>query len=143
MALSEFFVVSTNTSSNLWPGSATGAYWDILSDNAFGNFRDIIEQISLNPAMGVFLNTRGNRKADPRSGGVPDENYGREVMQLFSIDLFELNNDGTLRTNGGEPVENYTNEDVTGISKVFTGYDFDATGVNFTPAPDGGRNRPG
>lgn len=138
LALSEFFVVSTNTSSNLWPGSAMGAYWDILSDNAFGNFRDIIEQISLNPAMGVFLNTRGNRKADPNSGRVPDENYGREVMQLFSIGLFELNNDGTLRTSGGEPIETYTNEDVTGISKVFTGYDFDATGVAFTPAPDGG-----
>ncbi|MEP2735902.1 MAG: DUF1800 domain-containing protein [Erythrobacter sp.] len=138
LALSEFFVVSTNTSSNLWPGSAMGAYWDILSDNAFGNFRDLIEEISLNPAMGVFLNTRGNQKADPRTGRVPDENYGREVMQLFSIGLFELNNDGTRRTSGGEPIETYTNEDVTGISKVFTGYDFDATGVTFTAAPDGG-----
>jgi uncharacterized protein (DUF1800 family) len=138
LALSEFFVVSTNTASNLWPGSAMGAYWDILSDNAFGNFRNLLEDITLNPAMGVFLNTRGNRKADPNTGRVPDENYGREVMQLFSIGLFELNNDGTLRTSGGEPIETYTNEDVTGISKVFTGYDFDATGVNFFPAPDGG-----
>lgn len=139
LALSEFFVVSTNTSSSIWPGSAMGAYWDILSDNAFGNFRDLLEQITLNPAMGVFLNTRGNRRADPSSGRVPDENFGREVMQLFSIGLFELNNDGTLRTSGGEPIETYSNEDVTGISKVFTGYDFDATGVNFTPAPDGRR----
>jgi len=138
LALSEFFVVSTNTSSNLWPGSAMGAYWDILNDNAFGNFRDLLEDITLNPAMGVFLNTRGNRKADPNTGRVPDENYGREVMQLFSIGLFELNNDGTMRLSGGEPIETYTNEDVTGISKVFTGYDFDGTGVNYFPAPDGG-----
>ncbi len=138
LALSEFFVVSANSVNITWPGSAMGAYWDILNDNAFGNFRDLLEAITLNPAMGVFLNTRGNRKADPRSGRVPDENYGREVMQLFSIGLFELNNDGTVRTNGGQPVETYTNDDVTGIAKVFTGYDYDATGINFTPSPNNG-----
>ncbi len=136
LALSEFFVVSANSVSITWPGSAMGAYWDILNDNAFGNFRDLLEAITLNPAMGVFLNTRGNRKADQDSGRVPDENFGREVMQLFSIGLFELNNDGTIRTNGAEPIETYTNDDVTGIAKVFTGYDYDATGINFTPSPN-------
>ncbi|MEL7198539.1 MAG: DUF1800 domain-containing protein [Pseudomonadota bacterium] len=130
LAMSEFFVVSFNSVDIAWRSSAIGEYWDMLNRNAFGNFRDILEELTLNPAMGVFLNTRGNRRADPNSGRVPDENYGREIMQLFSIGLFELNMDGTLRLNGGEPIETYDNEDVTGIAKVFTGYDFDFTGIN-------------
>ncbi len=128
LALSEFFVVSLNPIT-FWPSTAIGAYWDILKEEAFGNFRDLIEQITLNAAMGVFLNTLGNEKADPETGRVPDENYGREVMQLFSIGLFELNIDGSVRTdNAGNPLETYTNDDVTGIAKVFTGYNYDFSG---------------
>ena len=142
LALSEFFVVSLNPISITWRSSAIAAYWDILNDHAFGNFRDLLEAITLNPAMGVFLNTQGNRKADPNSGRVADENYGREVMQLFSIGLVELNLDGTPRLgSGGQPIETYTNDDVTGIAKAFTGYDYDYTGVGTTVATDGsGRN---
>ncbi len=138
LAMSEFFVVSLSSINNTWRALAMGEYWDILNRNAFGNFRELLEEITLNPAMGIFLNTLGNRKADPRSGRVPDENFGREIMQLFTIGLFELNNDGTVRTSGGEPIETYTNEDVTGISKVFTGYDYDYTGIGFTPDTRGG-----
>lgn len=128
LALSEFFVVSVNTI-QLWPSTSIGSYWDILKDNAFGNFRDILEAVTLDASMGVFLNTLGNQKADPATGRVPDENFGREVMQLFSIGLFELNIDGSVRTDGaGEPIETYTNEDVTGIAKVFTGYNFNYSG---------------
>ena len=132
LALSEFFVVSINSLAVEWPGPAIGEYWDILNRNAFGSFRELIEEITLNPAMGVFLNTRGNQKADPNSGRVPDENYGREIMQLMSIGLFELNIDGSLKLSGGEPIETYTNDDVTGIAKVFTGYEFDFTGIGTT-----------
>ena len=132
LALSEFFVVSINNLAVEWPGPAIGEYWDILNRNAFGSFRELIEEITLNPAMGVFLNTRGNQKADPNSGRVPDENYGREIMQLMSIGLFELNIDGSLKLSGGEPIETYTNDDVTGIAKVFTGYEFDFTGIGTT-----------
>ncbi|MCK0127883.1 DUF1800 family protein [Erythrobacter sp. F6033] len=135
LALSEFFVVSLNSISITWRSQAIGEYWDILNRRAFGNFRDLMEDISLNPAMGVFLNTLGNRRADPSTGRVPDENYGREIMQLFSIGLFELNQDGTVRTSGGNPIETYTNDDVTGIAKVFTGYDYDFTGISFTAEP--------
>ena len=142
LALSEFFVVSLNGINLAWRSPAIGAYWDILNEHAFGNFRQLIEDITLNPAMGVFLNTRGNRRADPRTGRVPDENYGREIMQLFSIGLFELNLDGTQKLSGGQPVETYTNEDVTGISKVFTGYDFDFTGISFTTEVGGTRQIP-
>ena len=142
LALSEFFVVSLGGINLTWRGPAIGEYWDILNRNAFGNFRDLMEDITLNPAMGVFLNTRGNRKADPRRGRVPDENYGREIMQLFSIGLFELNADGTRRLSGGEPIETYDNDDVTGIAKVFTGYDFDYTGIVTTLAPGTTRQIP-
>jgi len=135
LALSEFFVVSVNNLNIPWRSPAIGKYWDILNEHAFGNYRDLLEDITLNPAMGVFLNTRGNFKADPNTGRVADENFGREVLQLFSIGLFELNQDGSVRTAGdGTPLETYSNEDVTGIAKAFTGYDFDFTGIGFTPA---------
>jgi len=142
LALSEFFVVSLSGINLTWRSQAIGAYWDILNDHAFGNFRDLLEAITLNAAMGVFLNTRGNRRADPRSGRVPDENYGREIMQLFTIGLFELNPDGTQRTSNGQPIETYSNEDVTGISKVFTGYDYDYTGIDTTQEVNGSRQIP-
>ncbi|MGB3470368.1 MAG: DUF1800 family protein [Erythrobacter sp.] len=142
LALSEFYVVSLSGIDIAWRSPAIGAYWDILNDHAFGDFRELLEAITLNPAMGVFLNTRGNRRAEPRSGRVPDENYGREIMQLFTIGLFELNSDGTPRLAGGQPIETYTNDDVNGIAKVFTGYDFDYTGVGFTQETNGNRQIP-
>ncbi|KLE32314.1 hypothetical protein AAW01_11755 [Aurantiacibacter gangjinensis] len=139
LAMSEFFVVSLNSINMAWRSSAITAYWDTLNEHAFGNFRDLIEDISLNPAMGVFLNTRGNRKADDK-GRVPDENYGREIMQLFSIGLVELNRDGTVKTGSdGKPIETYTNNDVTGIAKAFTGYDFDFKDIGFTTEVGGTR----
>lgn len=137
LALSEFFVVGFRSLDFAWRSFAIADYWDILNRHAFGNFRDLIEDVSLSPAMGDFLNTRGNRKADPAKGRVPDENYAREVMQLFSIGLYELNPDGTVRADSqGDPIETYGNEDVEGLAKVFTGYDFDMTGVDTFPHPD-------
>ena len=102
------------------------------------HFRDVLEQITLNAAMGVFLNTLGNQKADPATGRVPDENFGREIMQLFSIGLFELNIDGTERLDGsGNPIETYDNDDVTGIAKVFTGYNYSyENGITFESPAD-------
>ena len=130
-ALSEFFVVSLGGINTTWRGPAIGEYWDILNRNAFGNYRDLLQDITLNPAMGFFLNTRGNRRADS-FGRVPDENYAREVMQLFTIGLFNLNSDGTPVLSGGNPVESYTSEDVSGLARVFTGFDLDAFGTTFT-----------
>lgn len=139
LALSEFFVVSLNSVDSLiWRSQGMGAYWDMLNDRAFGNFRDLLEDVSLAPVMGVYLNTRGNRKADARTGRVPDENFGREIMQLFSIGLHDLNIDGTDKLNGsGQPIETYDNEDVTGIAKVFTGYDLDFSETTMHPHPSG------
>ncbi len=140
-ALSEFFVVSLSGINLVWPSPAIGEYWDILNRRAFGNFRDLLQDITLNPAMGVFLNTRGNRQADA-NGRVPDENYAREVMQLFTIGLHELNSDGTPKMVGGRPVETYNSADVSGLARVFTGYDFDFSGITFTTEIDGTRQIP-
>ena len=139
LALSEFFVVSLNSVDSLiWRSQGMGAYWDMLNNRAFGNFRDLLEDVSLAPVMGVYLNTRGNRKADARTGRVPDENFGREIMQLFSIGLHDLNIDGTDKTDAsGQPIETYDNEDVTGIAKVFTGYDLDFSETTMHPHPSG------
>ena len=141
-ALSEFFVASLSGINVTWRGPAIGEYWDTLNRHAFGNYRELLQDITLNPAMGVFLNTRGNRAADPRTGRVPDENYAREVMQLFTIGLFELNPDGTNRLANGNPVETYVSDDVTGLARVFTGYDFDQAGLTFTPEVGGTRQIP-
>ncbi|WP_133365599.1 DUF1800 domain-containing protein [Qipengyuania sediminis] len=135
LALSEFFVVSTDGVDFRWKSQGMAQYWDILSEQAFGNFRTLLEQVTLNPAMGQWLNTLGNRRADS-SGRVPDENYAREVMQLFTIGLQQLNPDGTPKLgSNGQPIETYTNTDVQELAKVFTGYDFDWTGTTRIPDP--------
>ena len=139
LALSEFFVVSLQSAEFNWRSHAITHYWDTLVKNAFGNFRQLLEDITLNPAMGYFLNTKGNQKEN-NSGRVPDENYGREVMQLFTIGLVQLNADGTEKTGAnGARLESYTQDDVTNIARVFTGYDFDTSdGVRITPVNDTG-----
>ena len=135
MALSEFFVVSLTGLDFSWRAQAIAFHWDQLNANAFGSFRKMLEDVTLNPAMGYYLSTRGNRKEDTRSGRVPDENYAREVMQLFTIGLYQLNNDGTRRLDSNsQPIETYTNSDVTNLARVFTGYNWDFTGNVKTPS---------
>jgi uncharacterized protein (DUF1800 family) len=128
LALSEFFVSSLASAEFTWRSHAYASWWDMLVRNAFGNYRQLLEDVTLHPAMGYFLNTKGNRKEDTRTGRVPDENYAREVMQLFSIGLLNLNLDGT-----SQGTESYTQDDVTNLARVFTGYDFDRSdGVRHT-----------
>jgi uncharacterized protein (DUF1800 family) len=128
LALSEFFVVSISGLPTQWPQFAMAAYWDMLCRNAFGNFRTLLDAVTKSPAMGIYLSTRSNRKEDPVTGRAPDENYAREVMQLFTIGLWELNLDGTLKTNGsGQPIETYTQDTITNLARVFTGWDLDTT----------------
>jgi uncharacterized protein (DUF1800 family) len=151
LALSEMFVVSTNVMDAFWPGSFMGAYWDVLTKNAFGNFRALLEDVTLNPAMGRYLNMLGSAKEDPATGRLPDENYAREIMQLFTIGLNQLNLDGSVKLNAqGKPLDAYTQSDVSNLARVFTGYDYDYTGVTQTltpfqpypiPSPQYARNR--
>jgi uncharacterized protein (DUF1800 family) len=136
LALSEMFVVSTNPMDAFWPGSFMGAYWDLLAKNAFGNFRTLLEDITLNAAMGRYLNMLGSLKEDPATGRLPDENYAREVMQLFTIGLNQLNLDGTPKLDAqGKKLDSYTQSDVSNLARVFTGYDYDNTRVTYTLTP--------
>ncbi|MEL7041632.1 MAG: DUF1800 domain-containing protein [Pseudomonadota bacterium] len=121
-ALSQVFVVSTNSGRVASDGEGLSRYMDILQEGAFGNFRDLLEEVTYSPVMGDYLTYAGNRKANPATGSAPDENYAREILQLFTVGLYELNQDGTLRLDGtGRPIETYTNEDITELAKVFTG----------------------
>jgi uncharacterized protein (DUF1800 family) len=142
LALSEFFVVSTNNVPIQSRFFGMAHYWDVLAAGAFGNFRTLLEEVTLNPIMGVYLNTRGNQKANAATGRAPDENYAREVLQLFSIGLYELNQDGTNKPgSNGQPTETYTQETITSLAQVFTGYDFDTTGATAITNPLQLKNR--
>ncbi len=126
-ALSQILVVSGTPSAILYRRPhVQAAYMDILVRNAFGNYRDILEEVTYSPAMALYLTYLGSQKADPLRGSVPDENYAREIMQLFTIGVVELNMDGTPRMRNGRMIETYTNDDVVGLSRVFTGFAYDA-----------------
>ena len=127
LALSEFFVVSLQGLDFAWRSHGAAAYWDVLNLHALGNFRQLLEGVAINAAMGAFLNTRGNQKENVVTGRVPDENFAREVMQLFTIGLYLLNPDGTEKksADGTTRLESYSAADVSGLARVFTGWDFD------------------
>jgi uncharacterized protein (DUF1800 family) len=102
-------------------------FYDVLGADAFGNFRTILNDVTLNPEMGVFLSMLGNDKGNASTN--PDENYAREVMQLFTIGLYQLNDDGTQKLDGnGNPIPTYSNNDVMGLAKVFTGFSWNIPG---------------
>ncbi|HEX7644085.1 MAG TPA: DUF1800 domain-containing protein [Burkholderiaceae bacterium] len=126
LALSEIFVVSVVDLHSHWKSFAAAAYMDMLAANAFGNFRTLLQAVTLSPAMGCYLGTRGNEKENPATGREADENYAREVMQLFTIGLYQLNNDGSqILDGGGNPVPTYNATTVTQLAQVFTGWNFD------------------
>lgn len=124
LALSEIFVVSlAEETLNLQVPGKVAAYVDLLDASLDGTYRDLLEAVSKSPAMGQYLTYRGNTKELPSLGHFPDENYAREIMQLFSIGLYELNLDGSLKVNAqGAPIETYTDADIKGLAKVFTGW---------------------
>lgn len=123
LALSEIFVVSF-VDPKIWamPQLMVG-YLDMLDRGVDGTYRELLGAVSTSPAMGQYLSFRSNAKENASIGLSPDENYAREILQLFSIGLYQLNPDGTLKLNAnGEPIETYTNDDVKGLAKVFTGW---------------------
>lgn len=131
-ALSQIVVIS-DVQVNQTP-LASAHYRDILSKNAFGNYRQVLEDVTYSPAMSSFLTYFRNRKGDPETGRVPDENYAREILQLFSIGLVELNMDGTPKLQNGEPIPTYDNNDIRGLAKVFTGLSLKGNGFwDYTP----------
>lgn len=124
-ALSQIFVISmVDGSIDYWDKRTRGVagYLDMLDDNSFGNYRTLLESVALHPMMGRYLSHLGNEKEDPDTGRLPDENFAREVMQLFSIGLVQLNLDGTPKLSAGQQIPTYGPEDVAGLAKVFTGW---------------------
>jgi uncharacterized protein (DUF1800 family) len=121
-ALSEIFVVGSMERID-WTPEAKAKYYDLLVNGAFGTYRQLLENITLDPSMGLWLTYYGNPKADPIKGTSPDENYAREVMQLFSIGLVQLQPDGTLLLDAaGQPIPTYDQTTVSETAKVFTGW---------------------
>ena len=144
-ALSEILVVSDTNSTLSGVPQTLASYYDGLSANAFGNFRDILKTATLHPAMGYWLNMQGNQKGNLTTGYHPNENYGREIMQLFSVGLNRLWPDGSLvLDSGGNLVPVYNQGTITnGFARVFTGWTWhqalQASGqlpTNFYPTTD-------
>ena len=121
-ALSEIWVISEISVKAAY---AFPPYWRIFRDNAFGNYRDLIRAVTLNPGMGTYLSAANNNKGDPTKGTAANENYAREVLQLFTIGLNQLNPDGSpVLDASGNPIPTYDNGVVTNLAKVFTGWTY-------------------
>lgn len=121
-ALSQILVVSDDA--GMIDGEPVGManYYDIFLRNAFGNYRDILDEVTYHPVMGIYLSHKGNMAPDPSIGRFPDENYAREIMQLFTIGLWELNIDGSRRLDQyGNPISTYSNFEISELARVFTG----------------------
>lgn len=127
-ALSEMFVVSTQSI----VGQAIPAYHNMLANDAFSNFSTIMHDVAVSPAMGAYLNMIDSAKAP--AGEIPNENFARENMQLFTIGLDELNQDGTLQLDGnGNSIPTYTESVVQNFAKVYTGWTFSLPGGGSPP----------
>lgn len=124
-ALSQIVVVSDRPETLAVEPVGMANYYDMIVTNTFENYRDILFDTTMHPVMGFYLSALMNRKADPTNNIFPDENYAREIMQLFSIGLWQLNQDGTrqLGTNG-LPIPTYANSNITEFARVFTGLSF-------------------
>ncbi len=127
-ALSQLFVISSNNTTaiqNMPRGEAS--YYDTLGNDAFGNFRQLLGDVTLSPMMGQFLSMLGNDKGNATTD--PDENYAREVMQLFTIGLWQLNDDGSQQLDANnQPIPTYSITDVMGLAAVFTGFSWQIPG---------------
>jgi uncharacterized protein (DUF1800 family) len=123
-ALSQMLVIS-GAGGEVTMGYGMQRYQQMLADLAFGNFGDILTQVTLSPAMGRYLDMVNNRKPNTTTGAQANENYAREVLQLFTIGLWRLNVDGTLmQDETGSPIPTYGQTEINGFSRVFTGWTY-------------------
>ena len=133
-ALSQILVVSSNSQGLNSNPIGIGGYYDVLLADAFGNFRQLLEDLTLSAAMGEFLNMAGNAKGNAAAGTNPNENYAREINQLFSIGLYQLHPDGTLELDGrGLPIPTYSQSAVSNFARVFTGWNYSSAVTAFPP----------
>lgn len=120
-ALSEIFVISFRSDLNQY-GEGVASYYDQFIEHAFGNFRDIMLDVTLHPCMGVYLTHLNNPKSNPQRFVFPDQNFAREMMQLFTIGLYELHPDGTRKKDSnGNDIPTYSNDQIAEFAKIYTG----------------------
>lgn len=125
-ALSQIFVVSDQHSALYGDVKGLCSFYDILATDAFGNFRQLLEHVTLSPTMGKYLNMLRNEKANPAYNIRPDENYAREILQLFTIGLVQLDPDGEPTLDGfAQPIPTYDQSVVEGFAATFTGWTFE------------------
>lgn len=136
--LSQIFVVGDRPESLAVEYQGMANYYDMLVRNALGNFRTLLFDVATHPVMGFYLSHVKNKKANPAANTFPDENFAREVMQLFTIGLWKLNQDGTRQLDGqGQPIPTYTNANITEFARVFTGLSYGpASQTNFDTYPN-------
>jgi len=137
-ALSEIFVISDHLDELDNEPIGMVNYYDLLLKGAFGNFRDLLYHVGMHPCMGVYLNHLQNAKPDPVAGTFADENFGREIMQLFSIGIWQLNMDGSRKLDiSNQPIPTYDNTIISNMARVMTGFSFGGPkGRDFWYAPD-------
>lgn len=121
-ALSEIFVVSDNDGTLNRHQDGLESYYDTLATHSLGNFRDLLKAVSLHPVMGSYLSMRGNEKANAANNIRPDENYARELMQLFTIGLVNLNMDGMPVKDNKGTIPSYSQTDISELARVLTGW---------------------
>ncbi len=140
LAFSEIMVISDKDGGLSNEPYALSGHFDTLLRNGLGNFRQLLEEVTLSPGMGLYLDMLQNDRANPVTGTVPNENYGREVMQLFTIGLVKLNPDGSLLLDSNSlPIPTYGQSEVIGFSTVFTGWNFAQDGLNWDYVRDNWR----
>jgi uncharacterized protein (DUF1800 family) len=123
LALSEILVVSSSAAVLVDESQGVSVYVDLLVQNAFGNFRDLLDAVSHSPAMGQYLTYFKSDKPNPATGSHADENYAREIMQLFTVGLVMLNQDGSQQTDSsGNPIPTYGLPEIENLARVFTGW---------------------
>ncbi len=123
-ALSQIMVISMQNNTIGDQACASAAYMDMLGANAFGNFKNLIKDVTLSPAMGEYLDMKGSAKADAVLNIIPNENYAREVMQLFTIGTVMLNIDGSVQFANSKPIDTYSEADAQSVARALTGWTF-------------------
>ena len=121
-ALSQILVISDRPTILRNHQGAALDYYDILVRHAFGNYRELLEDVTLSLPMGIYLSMKDSRKYDATTGAHPDENYAREIMQLFTIGLWQLDSAGRKVLQGGKPVPTYAQQDVEALARIFSGW---------------------
>ncbi|MDB5324256.1 MAG: hypothetical protein JWN40_5887 [Phycisphaerales bacterium] len=132
-AYSEIFVVSRVEEAISGEPLGLASYHDMLATDAFANFRTLLEDVTLHPIMGQYLNMRGNKKPVSPTFTAPNENYAREILQLFTIGLNAMHPDGTLKLDAtGLPIPTYDQNTIQNFAHIFTGWDTDTVGYTYS-----------